>query len=305
MKVSIITPCYNAEQLIETTILSIQKQTLTDWEFILVDDGSTDTTAEIIRSYALLDKRIKLIQKENGGTASARKMGLEHATGEYIQFLDADDQLDEDKLLRQTTIMDKQQLHISYTDWCFAQPNGEKEPIQGMNCSLTRILLFWGTFGTLPIHSFMYRQDFLKKNNITFNTDIREREDWDFHIQVFSANPKAERISGYCGAIYMKNPTGKTSNGNLEKIRKGTLRFLDYQIRHVKGFRKLCLLLRLSVELCFLLLSTFKYRLWSQLQLLSIFKQSWASIIELLIAILLVPISLCIIIAYIIYTRCR
>ena len=82
MKVSIITPCYNAATFIEATIHSIQRQTLPDWELIVVDDGSLDSSADIVRSMAKDDNRIKLIQKENGGTASARKLGLELAKGE-------------------------------------------------------------------------------------------------------------------------------------------------------------------------------------------------------------------------------
>ena len=86
MKVSVITPCYNAEKYISSTIQSIQNQTMTDWEFVLVDDGSTDNTAAIIHRFSIEDSRIKLLQKVNGGTASARKAGLEVAQGQFIQF---------------------------------------------------------------------------------------------------------------------------------------------------------------------------------------------------------------------------
>ena len=69
--VTIITPCYNAAAFIETTIRSIQQQTLSDWELLVVDDGSVDNSADIIRRMAKDDSRIKLIQKANGGTARA------------------------------------------------------------------------------------------------------------------------------------------------------------------------------------------------------------------------------------------
>jgi glycosyltransferase involved in cell wall biosynthesis len=250
------------------------------------------------------DSRIKLIQKANGGTASARKLGLEHAQGEYIQLLDADDQMDADKLLRQTTEMDASNLDVSYTDWCFITPSGEKEDIKGMDSSLIRILAFWGTFGTLPIHSFLYRRDFLEQHHINFTTAIKEREDWDFHIQIYSARPKIKRIEGYCGAAYMKSPTGKTTCGDLGKQRAGTLRFLAFEIKQQRGYKRLLLSLRLSVELCFLFLSTIKYRIWEQLQLLTIFKQSWFTRIEVILALLLSPVALGIIIVYLFYTRC-
>ena len=304
MKVSIITPCYNAATFIEATIHSIQQQTLRDWELLVVDDGSVDNSADIIRRMAKDDSRIKLIQKANGGTASARKLGLEHAQGEYIQFLDADDQIEADKLLRQTIEMDASNLDVSYTDWCFITPSGEKEDIKGMDSSLIRILAFWGTFGTLPIHCFLYRRDFLEQHHITFTTAIKEREDWDFHIQIYSARPKIKRIEGYCGAAYMKSPTGKTTCGDLGKQRAGTLRFLAFEIKQQRGYKRLLLSLRLSVELCFLFLSTIKYRIWEQLQLLTIFKQSWFTRIEVILALLLSPVALGIIIVYLFYTRC-
>ena len=125
-KVSIITPCYNASQYIRPTFESIQKQELEDWEWIVVDDGSTDDSASVVRNFGMNDARIKLIQKENGGTASARRLGLEHAIGEYIQFLDADDLIDSNKLQYQVDLMDKEKLQVSYTDWCYISPSGEQ-----------------------------------------------------------------------------------------------------------------------------------------------------------------------------------
>lgn len=303
MKVSIITPCYNAAQYIASTILSIQQQTLNDWELLIVDDGSVDNSADIIRSMAKDDSRIRLLQKANGGTASARKLGLEHAQGEYIQFLDADDQIEADKLRRQVELMDKEGLQVSYTDWCYMNAQGEKEDLQGLNCHLTRLLAFWGTFGTLPIHCFLYRRDFLEQHHITFTTAIKEREDWDFHIQVYSARPQVKRLKGYCGAMYMKSPEGKTSSGNMDKIRSGNLRFLTFEVAKLHGYKRVLLLVRLSVELCFLLLSTIKYRQWNQIRLLKIFQQSWFATIELVIAILLIPIGILIVMAYLCRTR--
>ena len=250
MKVSIITPCYNAAQYIASTIQSIQQQTLHDWELLIVDDGSVDNSADIIRSMAKDDSRIKLLQKANGGTASARKLGLEHAQGEYIQFLDADDQIEADKLLRQTTEMDASNLDVSYTDWCYITPSGEKEDIKGMDSSLIRILAFWGTFGTLPIHCFLYRRDFLEQHHITFTTAIKEREDWDFHIQVYTARPQVKRLSGYCGAFYVIAPEGKTTGATQDKIQIGTFNFLTYQLAHSSTGKRILLYLRFAIELC-------------------------------------------------------
>ena len=88
---SIITPCYNGEAYIKETIESVVSQTYTDWEMLIVDDGSTDRSADLIRLSAEKDKRIRLLTQENRGSAAARNHGLKMAKGQYIALLDADD----------------------------------------------------------------------------------------------------------------------------------------------------------------------------------------------------------------------
>lgn len=91
VEISIIVPVYNIEHLLAKCINSILAQTFTNFELILVNDGSTDRSAEICNQYANLDKRIKVIHKKNGGTASSRNAGLDVAKGKYIGFVDNDD----------------------------------------------------------------------------------------------------------------------------------------------------------------------------------------------------------------------
>lgn len=90
-KISIIVPVYNVEKYVGKCIESVLSQTYKDWELILVDDGSTDNSGKICDEYALKDNRIKIIHKENGGLPSARKAGLNIATGDFIFHLDGDD----------------------------------------------------------------------------------------------------------------------------------------------------------------------------------------------------------------------
>ena len=90
-KVSIILPIYNVEDYLSRCLESLINQTLLDIEIIGVNDGSKDHSADILRQYMALDSRIQMIDKENGGTASARNAGLDAASGEMIFFLDPDD----------------------------------------------------------------------------------------------------------------------------------------------------------------------------------------------------------------------
>lgn len=90
-KISIIIPVYNVEEYIEKCIKSILNQVFTEFELILVNDGSTDSSGNICDKYAQKDNRIIVIHKENGGVSSARNIGLDIAKGEYIAFVDSDD----------------------------------------------------------------------------------------------------------------------------------------------------------------------------------------------------------------------
>ena len=89
--VSVIVPVYNAEKYIETCISSVLNQTFTDFELILIDDGSEDESGHICDEYATKDTRIRVFHKENGGPSAARNSGLNVAQGEWILFLDSDD----------------------------------------------------------------------------------------------------------------------------------------------------------------------------------------------------------------------
>ena len=90
-QISIIVPVYNVEQYLQSCIDSIITQTYTDWELLLVDDGSPDRSGEICDEYAKKDNRIRVFHKRNGGVSSARNLGLDKAQGEWVTFIDADD----------------------------------------------------------------------------------------------------------------------------------------------------------------------------------------------------------------------
>lgn len=94
-KISIVVPVYNVAKYLNNTISHILNQTYTNLEILLIDDGSTDESGKICDEYARRDSRIRVIHKANGGSSSARNVGIREATGDYIGFLDADDWADE------------------------------------------------------------------------------------------------------------------------------------------------------------------------------------------------------------------
>ena len=90
-EVSIIVPVYQVEKYIRQFVDSILAQTFTDFELILVDDGSKDMSGQICDEYAGMDERVKVIHKENGGAADTRNRGMDQAVGNYVMFVDSDD----------------------------------------------------------------------------------------------------------------------------------------------------------------------------------------------------------------------
>lgn len=115
--VSIITPAYNCAQYIVDAIESVLAQSFDNWEMWIVDDCSTDDTADIVNRYAS-DPRINLMQNEaNLGGAGARNRGIEAATGRYIAFLDSDDVWAVDKLERQLAAMQESDVALSFGDY--------------------------------------------------------------------------------------------------------------------------------------------------------------------------------------------
>lgn len=94
--ISIIVPVYNSEKTLHLCVDSILNQTFTDWELLLIDDGSKDKSGEICEEYAAKDCRIKVFHKVNGGVSSARNLGLDNAIGKWITFVDSDDYILDD-----------------------------------------------------------------------------------------------------------------------------------------------------------------------------------------------------------------
>ena len=115
-RLSVIVPVYKVEKYIHNCVDSILNQTFSDFEVILVDDGSPDRCGEICDSYASLDKRIKVIHQSNGGLSAARNKGIEIARGEIIGFVDSDDEISADMYEKMLQYLDDNQLDIVCAD---------------------------------------------------------------------------------------------------------------------------------------------------------------------------------------------
>lgn len=123
-KVSIVIPVHNAEKFIRETIECVKAQTYSDWELILVDDGSADKSGEIIDAFAKEDARIKTIHTTNLKAAAARNTGTKIASGRYLTFLDADDLWVQEKLEKELAFLKENEASFVFTGYEFADENG-------------------------------------------------------------------------------------------------------------------------------------------------------------------------------------
>lgn len=131
--VSIITPCYNGSRYIAQTIDSVLAQTYPQWEMLIIDDGSKDNSADIIREYCKKDTRIRLIQQPNGGSAAARNHGIREAVGSYIVLLDCDDIWEREFLEAQLVFMKEKDAVCVYSSYRRIDEDG-KECLSPLIC---------------------------------------------------------------------------------------------------------------------------------------------------------------------------
>ena len=120
MKLSIIIPVYNAEQYLNNTISNIIQQTFTDFELLLIDDGSTDSSGQLCDEWSQKDSRIKVIHQKNMGVSEARNSGLRVTQGEYIAFVDNDDLINPQMYEILISIAEKESADIVMSKECEA-----------------------------------------------------------------------------------------------------------------------------------------------------------------------------------------
>ena len=179
-KVSIITPTYNSAEFVAETIEAIQAQTFQDWEMLVTDDCSSDSTREIVRAYAEKDERIRLfVLEKNSGAGAARNNSLEHASGRYIAFCDSDDRWTADKLQKQLTFMSEKDCAVSYTSYHLCNEAGEVTGI--VKCRRKETYASLKRDDKMGCLTVMY--DTEKVGKVPFPL-LRKRQDWGMKLLV-------------------------------------------------------------------------------------------------------------------------
>jgi len=128
-KVSVIMPVYNCEKFLKYAIHSVQRQTNENWELIVIDDASSDASLDEVLKFAKQDKRIQVCSMTyNQGVGACRNIGIKHATGKYLAFLDADDLWSKHKLQKQVSFMQEHDYGLSHTGFAYINEKGQLMP---------------------------------------------------------------------------------------------------------------------------------------------------------------------------------
>lgn len=194
--ISIIVPAYNCINSLEYCIRSIRQQTYTDFELILVDDGSNDGSSKLCDKLASADDRIKAIHKPNGGVSSARNAGIDVAIGEYITFCDSDDYLESDylEIFVQTAKSNPDCGHI----WCcFQTVTGYQKENAVPNHKTPEPILYYTLQNYMTLHEMwldvgpcnkLYAANIVKEAGLRFLENLSLGEDWLFNLAYIDAS---------------------------------------------------------------------------------------------------------------------
>ncbi len=205
--ITVVTPVYNSEKYLAANIASVQAQTYTNWEHILVDDCSSDNSETIIKTFQKSDSRIKYYRlRKNSGAGIARNKAIEFAQGNYIAFLDSDDKWYANKLERQLHFMKNNGYYFTYTDYDIIKVSGEEQPkIRKAIPHLTyKKALYKNPIGCLTA---MYSVDFFGKQ---YMPSIRKRQDYALWLKLL------KKTDGYglneCLASYRTGTASISAN---------------------------------------------------------------------------------------------
>jgi glycosyltransferase involved in cell wall biosynthesis len=223
-KVSIIVPLFNKSKYIAATLESILHQKFEDYEVIIINDGSTDDGPQIVEGYAEKDHRICLLNIPNGGVSNARNVGLKHARGEWIQFLDGDDLIDPQYLSEGIALAESVGVDILFTNFQMIDENGKlvKQVFnqyqgtvdqEGLCRNFIEYQYKNGFFGY--ISNKLIRRKLLEKSKAVFPIEICLAEDLDFYAHLYPYVQKAY-FAPINSFFYLQTDTNYQNNSMID-----------------------------------------------------------------------------------------
>ncbi len=191
--ISIIVPVYNREKCITRCLDSIINQLYKNIEIIVVDDGSTDNTYEVLLEYKIRDNRIRVLKKNNGGVSSARMYGLNNASGKYVGFVDSDDYIEKEMYLKlYSAICENESDMAVLYDYVVKKRDGNPESCITNDIALKKICML--EFPT-SVWAGLYKKEIALQ--VGFDTNIHFFEDFYFNFQVLEKTDKVSIVNGH------------------------------------------------------------------------------------------------------------
>lgn len=218
-RVSVVIPCFNRESIIGETLENMLSQSLEPSEVIVVDDGSTDNSTEVVKSFG---DRVRLIRQQNGGPGSARNTGFRHASGEYLQFMDSDDLAALNKLEVQAEFLQQSGVDFAYSPWVKVTPNGNRIDLFGNVLQAgpfpagEDMAMAFLTEWSIVLQPCLFRKAFLDRQRL-FRTDIFIAEDLDFFLRIFLLQASGVHTPGTLTLYRIGNQDTLTSSGHLSE----------------------------------------------------------------------------------------
>ena len=197
--VSIILPSYNMAKTLPEAVNSVINQTYTDWELLVINDGSRDKTKEVLKPYNN-NYKIRIVHnRKNLGLIRTLNKGIKLSRGKYLARLDADDVSLSDRLERQVTLMDRENLDfLSQTHYYTDKINNVKK--DNFDTYASGVELFKRVYFSHP--SVMMKKSFLTQNNIKYNLEYENAEDYDLYFAIFYSGGKMGEMGGQPITVY-------------------------------------------------------------------------------------------------------
>lgn len=242
-KVSVIIPVYNVEQYLAECMESILNQSLRDIEIICVNDGSTDGSPAILDEYTLKDSRIQVITQKNSGLSATRNVGIEHAKGTYVYFMDSDDMLQPSAFMELYTIAEQEKLDIVYFDasiiyesdelakeysaytttYSYVKQHDYSEVINGINMFVAMYMN--GEYRSSACMQFI-RTEHIRKHNLSFYEGILHEDE----LFNFLCIMQARKVSHISKQYYIR----RIRIGSIMTQAKGFRHFYGYLVCYIQ-----------------------------------------------------------------------
>ncbi len=216
--VSVIIPVYNGEHNIKTSLNSLLEQSYSNFEAIIIDDGSHDNTSEVISELVGDDKRFKYIYQENSGVSKARNKGIVNAKGKYICFLDSDDRYIETFIEKMFAQIEAEDADVCYCGHNYVTPTESKE--LKMKFKKGDILTDY-IDGSVHIHTtaWMIKRALLEQYDIAFQEGVSWGEDIEFFSEVLSVTDKVTFVKEYLTDYNFGFDSNQLSSFSMDKIK--------------------------------------------------------------------------------------